>query len=98
MQTQTGSGGGGINFQTGGGIPHPENFEPTGSNDFVPRQPNSLLEAGLHRNDLFPLVLKFLFLHGNQSGGRIANQIRVPYGLIIPVLESLKSDFWRCRL
>ncbi|MDG1512981.1 MAG: AAA family ATPase [Mariniblastus sp.] len=92
MQTQTGSSGGEINFQTSGGIPHPGDSEPTGSNDFVPRQPNSLLEAGLHRNDLFPLVLKFLFLHGNQSGGRIANQIRVPYGLIIPVLESLKSD------
>jgi len=92
MQTQTGSSGGEINFQTSGGIPHPGDSEPTGGNDFVPRQPNSLLEAGLHRNDLFPLVLKFLFLHGNQSGGRIANQIRVPYGLIIPVLESLKSD------
>jgi len=92
MQTQTGSSGGEINFQTSGCIPHPGDSEPTGSNDFVPRQPNSLLEAGLHRNDLFPLVLKFLFLHGNQSGGRIANQIRVPYGLIIPVLESLKSD------
>ncbi len=92
MQTPTGLSGGEVNFQTGGGVPVRADSEPMGSNDFVPRQPNSLLEAGLHRNDLFPLVLKFLFLHGNQSGGRIAKQIRVPYGLIIPVLESLKSD------
>ncbi len=92
MQIQTGSDLREINFQTGGAMPHSGDSEPTGSNDFVPRQPNSLLEAGLHRNDLFPLVLKFLFLHGNQSGGRIASQVRVPYGLIIPVLESLKSD------
>tara|TARA_B110000495_G_scaffold190037_2_gene191804 strand:- start:55 stop:1428 length:1374 start_codon:yes stop_codon:yes gene_type:complete len=91
MQTQPGSSSGEINFQTGG-IAHSGVSESTSSNDFVPRQPSSLVEAGLHRNDLFPLVLKYLFLHGNQSGGRIASQIRVPYGLIIPVLESLKSD------
>jgi hypothetical protein len=91
MQTQPGSSSGEINFQTGG-IAHSGVSESTSSNEFVPRQPSSLVEAGLHRNDLFPLFLKFLFLHGNQSGGRIASQIRVPYGLIIPVLESLTSD------
>ncbi|MFT5299310.1 MAG: putative ATPase with chaperone activity [Mariniblastus sp.] len=59
---------------------------------FLPRQPGSLREAGLHQNDLYPLVLKYLFLHGNQAGVRIANQVRIPYSLLVPVLASLKSD------
>ncbi len=59
---------------------------------FVPRQSQSLKEAGLHQNDLFPLVLKFLFLHGNQSGRRAASQVKLPYSLLQPVLESLKAD------
>lgn len=60
--------------------------------EFIPRQPRSLKEAGLHQNDLFPLVLKFLFLHGSQSGGRVASQLKIPSGLLGPVLDSLKSD------
>jgi len=59
---------------------------------FVPRQPGSLKEAGLHQNDLFPLVLKFLFLHGNQAGSRIASQVKVPFSLLRPVLDTLKAD------
>ena len=60
--------------------------------EFIPAQPKSLKEAGLHQNDLFPLVLKFLFLHGNQAGGAIARQIKLPFTMIEPVLESLKAD------
>ncbi len=60
--------------------------------EFVPPQPKSLKEAGLHQNDLFPLVLKFLFLHGNQAGGNIARQIKIPFTLLEPVLASLKAD------
>ena len=59
---------------------------------FVPAQPKTLKEAGLHQNDLFPLVLKFLFLHGNQSGSSIARQTKIPFNLLEPVLASLKSD------
>ena len=42
---------------------------------FSPRRPESIEEAGLRLNDLFPLILKFLFLHGNSSGNQIAKQI-----------------------
>ncbi|MFK7767037.1 MAG: AAA family ATPase [Mariniblastus sp.] len=59
---------------------------------FVPRQPKTLKEAGLHQNDLFPLVLKFLFLHGNQTGSTIAKQAKIPFSLMLPVMEVLKSD------
>lgn len=60
--------------------------------EYIPRQPQSLKQAGLHPNDLFPLVLKFLFLHGNQSGMKIANQVKIPFPLMEPVLASLKAD------
>ena len=63
-----------------------------GKDEFVPREPKSLKDAGLHQNDLFPLVLKFLFLHGNNSGARIANQVKVPFSLLRPVLDTLKLD------
>jgi predicted ATPase with chaperone activity len=63
-----------------------------GTEEFIPRQPGNLKEAGLHQNDIFPLVLKHLFLHGNQSGANIANQIKLPVTVLRNVLDSLKAD------
>jgi len=63
-----------------------------GNEEFIPPEPKSLKDAGLHQNDLFPLVLKFLFLHGNNSGARIAHQVKVPFSLLRPVLDTLKLD------
>ena len=59
---------------------------------YSPRRPESIEEAGLRLNDLFPLILKFLFLHGNSSGNQIAKQIKLPFELITPALEALKAD------
>ena len=61
-------------------------------NTFSPVRPTSIEAAGLRLNDLFPLVLKFLFLHGNASGNQIASQIKLPFELTTPALESLKAD------
>ena len=60
--------------------------------DFIPSPPKTLRDAKLHQNDLFPLVLKFLFLHGPHSGSRISNQIKLPYPVVEPVLAQLKND------
>ncbi len=65
---------------------------PAQMDEFIPQKPKSLQESGLHENDLFPLILKFLFLHGSNSGSRIANQIRLPFELVEPVLARLKAD------
>ena len=62
------------------------------NNAFSPVRPESIEDAGLKLNDLFPLALKFLFLHGNASGNRIAEQIKLPFELTLPALESLKAD------
>jgi hypothetical protein len=61
-------------------------------NEYIPRRPSSLKEAGLQPNDLFPLVLKLLFLHGNKSGMQISHQIKVPFQLLEPIMSSLKAD------
>lgn len=59
---------------------------------FVPRRPESLEEAGLQLNDLFPLILKYLFLHGNRSGHQLSKQLKMPFDFIVPAMDSLKSD------
>lgn len=60
--------------------------------EIIPQQPKTLKQAGLHENDLFPLVLKFLFLHGANSGSRISQQIKLPFPIVEPILSQLKSD------
>ena len=67
-----------------------ENHDPNEA--FVPHRPAGLKEAGLHQNDLYPLILKFLFLHGNRSGHQIAQQVKIPFPLVLPALDSLKND------
>ncbi len=59
---------------------------------FIPRAIRTLKESGLTNNDMYPLVLRYLFLHGSQMGNTIARQVRVPYIVIEPVLNSLKKD------
>ena len=58
----------------------------------VPPAPESLRGAGLHPNDIRPLVLKFLFLHGSQPGSRIARQVRLSFAILEPILAELKTE------
>lgn len=63
-------------------------------NNFLPLLPETLLAAGLEPRDLFPLIMRFLYLHGYQSGATIARQLKLPFGYVEPVLQSLKADQW----
>lgn len=60
--------------------------------EYIPPAPSTLTEAGLHPNDLYPLVLKFLYLHGQRTGVRIAEQLKLPFRIVEPILQSLKQD------
>lgn len=60
--------------------------------EYAPRSPESLESADLHPNDLYPLVLKFLYLHGQQTGIRISNQLKLPFHIVEPILTSLKQE------
>jgi predicted ATPase with chaperone activity len=57
---------------------------------FIPRQPMTLAEAGLEENDVSPLVLKYLFTRGPQSGREIAQQLRLNIAVIEPLLADMK--------
>ncbi len=60
--------------------------------EFTPVQPQTLEQAGLNQNDMIPLILKFLFLHGPQSGRKIANQLKLPFTMIEPITQVLKTE------
>lgn len=60
--------------------------------DFIPHQPATLHDAHLAPKDLFPLVLRMLYLHGDQSGLAIANRLRLPFGMVSEVLAFLKTN------
>ncbi len=62
------------------------------SDSYTPIRPESIEAAGLRLLDLFPLILKYLFLHGNSSGNQLARQIKLPFEFTTPALEALKAD------
>lgn len=62
------------------------------SGPFVPREPQSLAEAGLTGNDVEALILKLLLHQGSLSGRQIAHHIRLPYNATFEVLRTLKSQ------
>jgi len=59
---------------------------------FVPREPASLEATGLTRNDVESLILKFLMHAGVATGRQIADQIKLPFGCVSPLLQMLKSQ------
>jgi len=69
-----------------------KNGHPEINDDFVPRQPQSIKEAGLHQNDMYPLVLKYLFLHGTRSGRNISDQLKLPFTVVEPITATLRTD------
>ena len=70
--------------------PVAEEFDPR--IEQIPQPPASLQDAGLHVNDIYPLVLKYLFLHGPTNGNRIAKQVKLAFPIIEPIMASLKAD------
>lgn len=59
---------------------------------FYPQCPTSLETAGLTADDVERLMLKYLLSKGSNSGRQIASQIRLPFGLIDPLLKTMKRD------
>jgi hypothetical protein len=59
---------------------------------FTPREPESLDETGLTLEEVERLILKFLLAKGGVTGRRIAQQICLPYGIVEPILKSLKRE------
>ena len=58
---------------------------------FLPKRPSELSETKLSENDLHPLILKFLYALGDKTGSEIANQLRLPFSMVEPLLSELRS-------
>jgi len=59
---------------------------------FFPTEPTTLEETGLLPNDAEPLILKLLLTSGPTTGRKIAEQIRLPFGLMTELLRSLRAQ------
>ncbi len=62
------------------------------SEKFLPKVPETLFESGLTADEIERLVLKYLLQKGSSTGRSIAHQIRMPFGIIDPILKALKFD------
>ncbi len=70
----------------------PASMESANSCSFIPEMPRNLKDTGLEQKDLFPLILRYLFLHGYQTGTNIAKQLGLPFAFVEPVLQTLRMD------
>jgi predicted ATPase with chaperone activity len=62
------------------------------SGEFLPPEPKTLEETGLTAADVEELVLKLLLTSGATVGRKIAEQLRLPFGLLAEQLRSLKAQ------
>ncbi len=59
---------------------------------FVPNVPGSLREAGVGEGLVEELIMRFLLTKGEAPGRMIADQIKLPFRLIEPILNRLKYE------
>ena len=59
---------------------------------FVPIEPQSFAEAELTDSAVEALILKYLLARGDAAGRDVADQVKLPFGLIDPLLREMKSS------
>ncbi|MFN3190658.1 MAG: AAA family ATPase [Aureliella sp.] len=66
----------------------------TGTRDepFVPLEPKDLASAGLPESMVEELIVRYLAARGEASGRNIADQVKLPFRLIEPILNRLKYE------
>ena len=62
------------------------------SEGFVPRQPRTMREAGIPPVMVEKIIMRFLFQVGIETSRKIANQVKLPYKVIEPMLKQLRQD------
>jgi DNA-binding PadR family transcriptional regulator len=60
--------------------------------DYVPREPTSVREAGLTDSDVEALILKYLLSKGEASGRDMADQVRLPFAIMDVLMRQMKYD------
>ena len=64
----------------------------TAEEQFIPRVPERLEETGLSADDVERLMLKYLLAKGSSTGRAVSQQVRLPFGIVDPLLKGLKYD------
>jgi hypothetical protein len=59
---------------------------------FIPKEPATMEEAGLGPIDVEALILKQLLIGGSGTGRKIAEQIKLPFGIVQELLRGLKQQ------
>lgn len=60
--------------------------------EWMPIEPQSLVEGGLTEGDVEALILKLLTSRNEGTGRFIAESVRLPFRLIDPLLQTMKQD------
>jgi predicted ATPase with chaperone activity len=75
--------------------PAAPNATPTpavGADVFIPIEPPSIGDAGLTDSEVESLILKYLLSRGDCTGREVAEQVRLPFILLDPLLRQMKFD------
>lgn len=59
---------------------------------FIPLVPETLEQTKLNEDDVQKLVLKYLLQKGSASGREISSQIKIPFGILFPLLKAWKQE------
>src|SRR5262245_6994929 len=65
---------------------------PQSPGTFVPPEPATLADTGLSSGDIEALILKLLLTNGPTIGRKIAEQVRLPFGLLVNQLRELRGQ------
>jgi hypothetical protein len=64
----------------------------TTNQEFTPREPTDLQDAGLTDTAVEALILKYLVTRGDASGRQISDQVKLPFLLIDGMMHQMKYD------
>ena len=62
------------------------------ANTCIPVQPKSLKEAALDENDVFRLIIKYLYVRGTHTGRKVSEQVKLPFSIVDDLLFSLRNQ------
>ncbi|MCS7468009.1 hypothetical protein NZK35_15245 [Stieleria sp. ICT_E10.1] len=86
---------GGPKQSLGGGVdipPGPLGFEPSRDEAWRPVEPESMEKAGINESILEAIMYRFLLTAGECEGRKIADQVKVPFRLVEPILTRMKME------
>ncbi|MBM4004526.1 MAG: AAA family ATPase [Planctomycetes bacterium] len=75
-----------------GPAPTADAHAPAHAKEWMPLEPASFRDAGLTETEVESLILKFLLTRGEATGRDIAEQVRLPFVLIDPLLRQMKFE------